>query len=66
MGPLKLKIYLKYQKYAKTITCNPNFVIGLKETELTFHSTRCCKAVLHSEKLTRFLQDLWQNLGCMG
>ena len=40
MGPLKMKICLKYQKYAKTITCDPNFVIGLCETKLTFHCAR--------------------------
>ena len=36
MGPLKMKISSKYQKYAKTITGSLNFVTGLQETEFTF------------------------------
>ena len=40
MGPLKMKIISKYQKYAKTMNGSQNFVIGLQETEFTFQCGR--------------------------
>ena len=45
MGPLKTKISLKYQKYARNITNKPNFGTGLKKTEFTF---QCASAICQS------------------